>query len=139
MRQTVRVVENLKGGLCTVELRRESACGGNCHSCGGCASPNETIVAKAVNSIGANPGDMVVVETDRNVIFGIAALVYILPVVLLILGYILGQLLSSHPLVPGAASALAFALGVASVIFYGRLQKNRVDLKTVHYAGLEDL
>lgn len=49
------------------------------------------IKARARNDIGAQPGDKVVVESSTKKIFGVVALVYVLPVVLFLLGYFLSE------------------------------------------------
>ncbi len=133
MKQTVRVIENTSKDICLVELKRESACGGNCHSCGGCASPDEMHVAKAVNGIGANPGDMVVVETRGSVIFGIAALVYLLPVLLLFAGYIVAELIAGNSVLSGIFSAVGFIVGIIVIVVVGRRRKDNIDLVAVAF------
>ena len=69
------------------------------------------IKARARNDIGAQPGDKVVVESSTKKIFGVVALVYVLPVVLFLLGYFLSEGLSE-----GARYAVAIAAFVVSFI-----------------------
>lgn len=130
MTQTVRVVESDNKGLCTVELSRQSACGGNCASCGGCAS-NKIIKAKAHNAIGAETGDLVVVESSRKEIYGIAALVYMVPILLLLVGYLAAESLLSAPYAPGICAAAGFIVGIASSVIYARKRKERVYLAVI--------
>ena len=69
------------------------------------------IKARARNDIGAQPGDKVVVESSTRKIFGVVALVYVLPVVLFLLGYFL-----SGGLAEGARYAIAIAAFAVSFI-----------------------
>lgn len=128
MTQTVRVTEVLERGFCKVELKRESACGGNCASCGGCAAPDETVIAVAVNEAGAAAGDVVIVESRTNDIFRIAALVYLVPVVLMIAGYAAASAFFDWSYAPGIASAAGFGAGILIAVLYGRSKKEKVYL-----------
>jgi sigma-E factor negative regulatory protein RseC len=128
MTQTVSVIKVLGKGLCSVELRRESACGGKCSSCRGCTAADETVVAVAVNSAGASAGDTVAVESRGKDIYGIAALVYLLPVALLLTGYIAADAISDYAYAPGIFSAVGFAAGILIAVLYGKKQKDKVYL-----------
>jgi len=128
MTQKVRVTEVLKKGLCKVEMKRESACGGNCASCGGCASADETVIALAVNAAGAAVGETVIVETRGKDIYSIAALVYLVPVILMIAGYIAASALFDFSSAPGIGSAVGFATGVLIAVLYGKKKKEKIYL-----------
>jgi sigma-E factor negative regulatory protein RseC len=87
MRQTVRVVREYSHGYIEVELTRVSACGTICGTCTGCSAPKEIIRVKARGGEGSLPGDIVVIESCSRKILGLAALVYLLPLVLFFAGY----------------------------------------------------
>jgi sigma-E factor negative regulatory protein RseC len=125
--QTVRVVESDNNGLCTVELTRESACGGHCASCGGCDS-SKIIKAVAHNRLGAVAGDLVVVESSKKDIFGIAAFVYMLPVLMLIACYLLADSLFTAEYAPGLCAAAGFLIGLACPVIYAAKRKEKVYL-----------
>lgn len=73
-------VKSVRNGECEVIVKRKTACGENCASCsGGCTAP-ET-VCRADNSLGACPGDFVVIEMDSKSVLKSAFLVYILPII----------------------------------------------------------
>ena len=59
MTQSGIVVELLPDGMASVSVQRQSACGGNCASCGGC-SYKQMLTAVADNRFGAKIGDKVV-------------------------------------------------------------------------------
>ena len=95
MVQTAVVKRIVSAGVAEVSLMRQLECGLSCKSCEGCPQkPKEEIFALADNSVGAAVGDVVEVESNSGSAIGIAALVYVVPIVGLILGYLLGDLLA---------------------------------------------
>ena len=86
MKQTGVVVKT-ENDMANVRFFRSSACGGNCTSCGGCGG--KPAVAEAYNSIGAAPGDEVVIETDTKAVLTGAFFAYIVPLAAAFLGYAL--------------------------------------------------
>ena len=110
MTQIATIEKDLGGGYAEISVPRKSACGHDCEECAGCGMTGAAIKARARNDIGAQPGDKVVVESTRK-IFGVVALVYVLPVVLFLLGYFL-----SEGLAEGARYAIAIAAFAVSFI-----------------------
>lgn len=89
MRQTVTVLST-REGRAQVAYDRPTACHGDCSSCaGGCGAmaAKEQVVVTAENSLGAKPGDRVVIEAATGAVFSAILLVYALPVVLFFAGY----------------------------------------------------
>ena len=111
MTQIATVEKILSEGYAEVSVPRKSACGHDCEECAGCGMTGAAIKARARNDIGAQPGDKVVVESSTRKIFGVVALVYVLPVVLFLLGYFL-----SEGLAEGARYAIAIAAFAVSFI-----------------------
>ena len=111
MTQIATVEKDLGGGYAEVSVPRKSACGHDCEECAGCGMTGAAIKARARNDIGAQPGDKVVVESSTKKIFGVVALVYVLPVVLFLLGYFL-----SEGVAEGARYAIAIAAFAVSFI-----------------------
>lgn len=119
----IGTVTALPGGDGQVELtvRRQSACGHDCASCGGCAG--QELVIHARTDIPLALGDRVEVYSGGRVL-GIAALVYLGPVALFLLGYLLsaGAAEAARYLWGGAG----FALGLAgAAVCDRRLRKRR--------------
>lgn len=117
MEQTVRVRDIHDDGTATVVHVRESACSGDCHKCSGCGAAKETVVFRADNPICARRGDLVVVQSASGPVLRAAAVLYLLPMVLFFLGYLLGARLWSAGALTGC---LAFLLGMALVVVYDR-------------------
>ncbi|MBE6978392.1 MAG: hypothetical protein E7438_07185 [Ruminococcaceae bacterium] len=91
MEQIVCVGRVLEDGSAEVIRMRESACSGDCHQCSGCGSTKQTMVLRVENPIGAKVGDWVVIEAKTSAVLKAAAALYILPLVLFVGGYLLGE------------------------------------------------
>ena len=102
MTQDAVVTKLVSRHVAEVEVERGTACGGTCESCEACVFQNR-IRAEAVNKVSALPGQKVVIESKTSDVLGAAALLYLVPFVLLFLGF--------------------FALGVAFNVIYQRKKK----------------
>ena len=125
MEQTVKVRKTNPDGTAQVIRIRESACSGDCHKCSGCGAVEQTMLFEARNPVGAKPGEMVIVESESGPVLKAAAMLYMLPLVLFIAGYLLGMQWK----LGGLIGALAFALSIGIVVAYDRLvmkKKNTV-------------
>ena len=123
MTQIATIERDLGGGYAEISVPRKSACGHDCEECAGCGMTGAAIKARARNDIGAQPGDKVVVESSTRKIFGVVALVYVLPVVLFLLGYFL-----SEGVAEGARYAIAiaaFAVSFIPCVLYDRHARNK--------------
>lgn len=86
------VVSKIKGNKATVQFDRHSACD-KCHMC---AVTKDTMKVEVVieNTLGANVGDFVEVEMGERYVLTAAAVVYVIPLVLIGVGIGLGTLLN---------------------------------------------
>lgn len=86
--QSTGVVNKINGSEAVVLIKRESACGDNCANCGGCTGGtlNEVL---ADNEVGANIGDIVIVEMKTGRVLNAAVFAYVVPLLLLFVGYFL--------------------------------------------------
>jgi len=92
MIQTAVVKRIVASSTAEISLMRQLECGLSCKSCEGCPQkPTDEILALAENTVGAGPGDVVEVQSNSGNTIGIAALVYLVPCVFLVLGYLLGS------------------------------------------------
>ena len=118
MEQLVRVQKINADGTAQVLHLRQSACSGDCHKCSGCGAVQQKMLLTAQNPIGARPGQTVVLRSETAPVLAAAAVLYMLPLVLFVAGYLLGLSLWSS----GGLSGLAgFLLGLAAAIVYDRL------------------
>ena len=111
MTQVATVEKILRDGYVQISVPRKSACGHDCEECAGCGMTGASVYAEARDPVGVRPGDKVVVESSTKKIFGVVALVYVLPVVLFLLGYFL-----SEGVAEGARYAIAIAAFAVSFI-----------------------
>lgn len=125
----IATVTALPGGDGKVELTisRQTACGHSCDGCGHCGGRAVSLVVRACTDVPVALGDQVEVYSDSRVL-GVAALVYLGPVVLFLLGYLLptGVLEPWRYLCGG----LGFLLGLAGAVVCDRLVRQR---RTVSY------
>ena len=75
------------------------------------------MIFTARNPIGATPGALVTVESATGPVLKAAAVLYMLPLVLFIAGYLVGMQWQ----LGGLIGALAFALSIAIIVCYDRL------------------
>lgn len=123
MKQKVMVLST-SGNMARVSYRRPTACHGDCSKCaGGCGSmaAREEIIVSAENLIGAKTGDSVYIEGETKKVAWAIVLVYVIPVVLFLAGYFLGQQWGCGNLI----GVLGFFLGLALAVLESRRQKKR--------------
>jgi len=91
MQEEGRVVE-VRGGLALVEAVQSDACAScgardACHALGG----DRQRVVRALNPVGAAVGDRVLMTMPRRAVLGASFLVYMVPVLALLVGAVVGQ------------------------------------------------
>ena len=116
MEQQVKVRQIHDDGTATVIRIRESACSGDCHKCAGCGAQQQTMLFRAVNAIGAKPGDLVTVTSESGPVLMGAAVLYMVPLVLFFLGYLAGAAFGFG----AVAGCVAFVLGIVLAALYDR-------------------
>ena len=122
MEQLVRVVKHNDDGTARVVLVRESACSGDCHKCSGCGAAKQTMYVTAKNPIQAPVGAVVVLRSESGPVLAAAAMLYMMPLGLFFLGYLLGAVLWQRG---GLLGCIAFVLGIAGAALYDRLVMKR--------------
>ena len=134
MEQRAQVIRIVNQTTARVAVKRKSACSGDCHTCHGCPHPDEIVMVDADNFVGAQKGDEVIVSSDTNRVLKLAAMLYLMPMVLFFLGYFL---------MPGgegariAAGAAAFVIGILICMYVSRsMKKNN---KEMHFNIVEVL
>lgn len=121
------VTKLLPEGKAEIEVVRQSACGGNCASCGGC-SKNNIMKAVAINKVNAQPGQRVLIESSSSRIFSAVALVYVMPLVFFVASYIIAaaQGLSEGKCILVSFAALAFSAVI--LVLSQKLKKNKDEI-----------
>ena len=89
MTQIATVEKILGDRKVEISVVRKTACGHDCEECAGCGVSGAAIYMTARCDLSVKPGDKVLVESSTKQLLGIAALVYLIPVVCFFLGYFL--------------------------------------------------
>lgn len=88
--EQVGFVRKVNGNNVEVEVRRVSACGDNCKSCGGsCSAPNHVVILS--NNVNAKAGDFVEIKGEAKNILKYTMIIYMVPVTMLIIGILIGM------------------------------------------------
>lgn len=119
-REFALVLETYDNNIAKVELQRSSSCEG-CSIC----SSGKPIVLRALNNINAEKGDSVVIEVEE-LKKGLNFLVYAVPLICLIIGYVIGNYFSKLiSIKQNLGPAFSFVLFFIYIIFgILKLKKN---------------
>ena len=120
MTQIATVERIVNASYAEISVPRKSACGHDCEECAGCGVSGAAVRARALNPIAAQPGQKVVVESSTREMLGIVAVVYLIPVVLFLIGYVAMTLLGAAVAVQYTVAIAGFVLGIAAAILYDR-------------------
>lgn len=127
MTQIATVETCLPNGYVTVSVPRKSACGHDCEQCAGCGVSGAAVQATAKDPIGVQPGQKVMVESSSKKLLGVAALVYLMPLLGFLMGYFLSEGLAETARY--AIAAAAAALFFLPSILYDRYAKRKGTLE----------
>ncbi len=130
MTQSGIVTALLPDGRASVSVERQTACGGNCASCGGCAYKN-VLTAIAENRVGARVGDRITLRSRTEGVIGAAALVYLLPILTFLVGYLLADLLGAGESLSILVSVLCLLAGCGAAAWIGRRRRNNIRFEIV--------
>ena len=128
MTQDAVVTKVFPNGMAEVVVARGTACGSNCGNCESCVFQNE-IKALAKNSVHANQGEKVVIESLSSRIFGAAFIVYIVPMLVFVIGYIIAASCGLSEGMSVLCSFIAFCAAVAVIVVYQRRSKRKNPIK----------
>lgn len=120
MTQIATVERIIDANHAEISVPRKSACGHDCEECAGCGVTGAAVRARALNPIGARPGQKVVVQSDTNKMLRIIALVYLTPVLLFLAGYLFTMAVTSSAAIQYLAAGVGFAAGILLAVFYDR-------------------
>lgn len=120
MTQIATVERIIDASHAEISVPRKSACGHDCEECAGCGVTGAAVHAKALNPIGALPGQKVVVQSDTNKMLRIIALVYLTPVLLFLAGYFITMAVTSSAAIQYSFAGAGFAAGILLAVLYDR-------------------
>ena len=135
--ERARVVA-VDGDSVLLQTQRQSSCG-SCEVKSGCGTSvlagivgQKVTQLKLPNTLGAKPGDEVLLGMSENALVTGSLLVYMIPLVMLLLGALSGELLATRlgmdaELMPVVGGALGFVLAI--LLVRGLLQKTATGLQ----------
>ena len=129
MTQDAIVVKILPNSMAEVVVTRSTACGSTCGNCESCIFQSE-LKTLARNSIGAKPGQKVVISSSSRRIFSAAALVYIMPLLFFLVGFAVSSLLGASEGICVLVSFLSLILSAFVLIIS---QKNKTDAQQITF------
>ena len=135
MTQNALVVAVLDDATARVQIERISACGHDCSTCDGCGLMAAPIEAIAQNPIGAKVGDTVVIESGTKRVLKLAALTYLLPIVLLCWFYAVSRMLFESETLCCIIAIFGFLLGLFGAVYSNRSGQIETVIKSVQKSG----
>lgn len=145
MRTQGKVIR-LDGRYATVLCSRTSACegchkladGGDCSVCS-LMGHGKDMETRALNEADARVGDTVALESDTSRMLGYAALVFLVPILALLGGYLLSELWTSRELYRYLCGLAAFVLTFVGIrIWSERVIKRRSEVRVVEVIRTAD-
>lgn len=132
MTQNALVTAVLPNHMAEVVVLRGTACGSSCASCESCKFQNE-IRTVCRNGISAQVGQRVIIESKSSRIYGAIFLVYVMPLITFLLGYVLAWSAGASEGICILASFLGLALGALLMVLTQRMKngKNAITFEIV--------
>ena len=88
-------------------------------------SEKREVLVVANDPLGTKTGDTVVVESSTQKLLGIAAVVYLLPLVLFFIGYFLMKNWGMSEGISSVTAVLGFVLGILAAVAFNRREKKK--------------
>ncbi len=130
MLQTAIVIAISDNSIAQVSVKRASACGHDCTSCGACGIMDKPLIVEVENSIGAKLGDTVEIESESKKILYLASVVYLLPLLMFFVLYLLFFSFTKSDILSLLIGGVGFVLGIVFAIITNHREINK---KTVEY------
>lgn len=108
--EKVGFVVSTEGNTAKLSVKKVSGCGTNCSSCSGACEQKSEIV-DINNTLGAKPGDFVEISTDANKLFKYMLLIYGVPLICMLIGFVVSFSISQNELYSLFVGILSLALG----------------------------
>lgn len=95
MTQKAKVLEKNNDSM-KVEVVRNGSCSQNCASCKGCSGGQKKIIIDIPDDKDAKAGDVIDIQVDTGKVLGLSYVTYIIPLICMFIGYVLGARLSEN-------------------------------------------
>lgn len=115
----IGIVQQIEDRMATVRVIRKGACGDNCSMCGACGTGHVDV--KAACDLRVSVGDRVRLESSDAAVIGGLICIFILPVLLPIVIYVLFSSMINAT-AGWIAAAIVFGMSVSSIILLNKNQ-----------------
>ncbi|MBO7740804.1 MAG: SoxR reducing system RseC family protein [Clostridia bacterium] len=129
MKQTA-IVKAVVDETAILLVKRQTMCDG-CHKESGCGGCSQIIEVRVKNTLNATVGDTVTIETPGATVIGVAALVFLLPLLLAFAAYGVATLFTDSTLYQTLASLITPALAYAVIAIVVRKSKKTLTVEMV--------
>lgn len=126
MNQIATVVRMTGPVTAEVKVVRQGACAHNCTECAGCGAQSPSITVLAECDFFVSPGDRVELYSDNRVL-GYAALVYLVPLALFLLAYLIVP--AASEMIRGICGGAGFGLGIVLAVVCDRMVRRKNSVK----------
>ena len=131
MTRTGVIREVCGDGYARVEIAMRTACGHSCEDCGGCAPGSRELIIRARNPLEAGPGDAVAVSAGTGKVLGAAALVYVLPLAMMLAAALVSAAAGGSQTLCAVCALGALCLGAAAAVLLGKIRQKRSPVEYV--------
>ena len=131
MTRTGVIREICGDGYARVEIAMRTACGHSCEDCGGCVPGSRELLVLARNPLDAGPGEAVAVASGTGKVLGAAALIYVLPLVLMLAAALVCGAVGGSQTLCAVCALGALVLGAAAAVLLGRVRQKRSPVEYV--------
>ena len=141
MTQDATVIRIVDRYTAEVEVKRATACAGDCdkcaahHGCSEMAVYDKKIRVLVRNPVYAKVGNLVEISTETNRLLGIMIVLYILPLLAFFAGYIVPAMMGMSENVSIFTSIALFFLTVGVVVLYNRRKKSTIEFEITSIKG----
>lgn len=124
--EKIGLVKSIDGNAAIIEIMRSGACGDRCSSCkSGCEV--RAMQVRVKNNLNVSAGQLVKLRSDSKKLIKAIALVYMMPLVVMILGIVLGMMGAEYLGYSSMKEPIAVGVGVFSLLlsylFLGYIDK----------------
>lgn len=141
MTQDATVIRIVDRYTAEVEVKRATACAGDCdkcaahHGCSEMAVYDKNIRVLVRNPVYAKVGNLVEISTETNRLLGIMMVLYILPLVAFFAGYIVTAMMGMSENASIFVSIALFLVTGGIAILYNRRKKSTIEFEITSIKG----
>lgn len=129
MKQTA-IVKEVVNDTAVLLVKRQTMCDG-CHRESGCGGCSQIIEVTVKNTLNASVGNTVTIETPGATVIGVAALLFLLPLLLSFAAYGVSTLLTDNTLYRTLSALITPALAYAVIAVAVRKSKKTLTVEMV--------